>query len=980
MKSKNSNYNVYMKLPKYKLLPFLKEMLIKKGKVKKEVNQFNYKKKDIIVNYILNNFKIEELPNLSFFEQYTSPKKKYNFEKLYGLPKKPLDEEMKAIEEDNENPYIGKAPLIQGKEIINLKENQKKFLQGFFISNLRCSIIFHGVGTGKTLTAVSTSRMYLQLYPKNNVIFISPPAVLFNFIDSMVDFGIDPRDKRYSFFTYDGFYRSKKTAENSLLIVDEAHNFRTQITTQDIVSENGILGQVYGPTNKKGVQLLNRGGKLAHKVILLTATPFINKPYDIENLIAIGTGSDPLSEDNFGEIASGKDSSYDYFKFKISKYMQDKDDPNYPRRDEKFIPLIVKDEFKDKIKAISNPKTNPFYIYTRQASDTDKQKFDYVLKKILEFPTKKFVCYTAFQEFGVSKLIKMFNKNKIDFAIISGAVSTIKKQENISGYNNYNNPDYKGNKYRVLIITKAGAEGVSLTETKGIYVLSGQWNTSLYEQIVARAIRYKSHTNLPKNEQVVEVNKLFVCYESEAKIFNSLNDGKPLDFNKIKDSIIELRLAIRIKQANQEGKKVSTKELKKQIIDEITDVKINADYDFEKAKALKKGKQRVSYLKEELAFGKNKSSYVTQSLSSLEEMTPSTDYYLFILERSKQEVIDVFINSLATIPTTEKSIFELPFGKKLFNQVLKGNLDGNTLVKKIREGLQNNIGKAEILIEKSNKDVETKLEKLRKSQIDTANIRKQKALIDVGQEYFTPKYISDALIDFSNITKYKFTKQIQILEPSAGHGSLVLSLIDFKKNGKIKQDIKIDMIEFSKDNREELTKLVNLLPYYLSLKETNDFLEYINNPIYDFIYMNPPFHLTKATNPKYIMDIYDFDFVQRAYAMLAPKGTLVAITGLNFQKKEERFTDAMKWYKDHDAEIIVKENINWTGDKLKKGSEIKGVNIAFIKIIKNNDNQTENNSLLKIGTKFMKENLDKKKVKQILDVELELEFKKMFNL
>ena len=180
----------------------------------------------------------------------------------------------------------------------------------------------------------------------------------------------------------------------------------------------------------------------------------------------------------------------------------------------------------------------------------------------MENPNKKFVCYTAFQEYGVKELTSLFTKNNIEFSIISGKVSTLQKSDAITGYNSYNKRDYLGNRYRVLIITKAGAEGVSLIETRGIYILSGQWNTSLYEQIVARAIRFKSHINLPKDEQYVEVQKLFVCFKDEAKVLNKLNKGGKVNFHKIQKSILDLRVKIAKAKALKEGKTISKKDEK----------------------------------------------------------------------------------------------------------------------------------------------------------------------------------------------------------------------------------------------------------------------------------------------------------------------------------------------------------------------------------------------------------------------------------
>ena len=65
-------------------------------------------------------------------------------------------------------------------------------------------------------------------------VVISPSALLFNFVAGLVQYGLDKNDNRYSFYTYEKYARNQKIAKDALLIVDEAHNFRTEIKTNEI--------------------------------------------------------------------------------------------------------------------------------------------------------------------------------------------------------------------------------------------------------------------------------------------------------------------------------------------------------------------------------------------------------------------------------------------------------------------------------------------------------------------------------------------------------------------------------------------------------------------------------------------------------------------------------------------------------------------------------------------------------------------------
>ena len=72
------------------------------------------------------------------------------------------------------------------RERLSLVEHQSQFVKQLVLSDLRGGICFHGLGTGKTLTAVVSAHFYLKLHPENKVLFISPSAVLYNFINSMI--------------------------------------------------------------------------------------------------------------------------------------------------------------------------------------------------------------------------------------------------------------------------------------------------------------------------------------------------------------------------------------------------------------------------------------------------------------------------------------------------------------------------------------------------------------------------------------------------------------------------------------------------------------------------------------------------------------------------------------------------------------------------------------------------------------------------
>jgi hypothetical protein len=55
--------------------------------------------------------------------------------------------------------------------------------------------------------------------------------------------------------------------------------------------------------------------------------------------------------------------------------------------------------------------------------------------------------------------------------------------------------------------------------------MDSQWNDALSEQIVARAIRYKSHFGLPIDQRYVKVYRTLLMKQSNKQIFDKINSS-----------------------------------------------------------------------------------------------------------------------------------------------------------------------------------------------------------------------------------------------------------------------------------------------------------------------------------------------------------------------------------------------------------------------------------------------------------------------
>jgi superfamily II DNA or RNA helicase len=431
-------------------------------------------------------------------------------------------------EQDNfeKKSYGIKDPLKSKDSKISLQKHQTKFIRKFILSNVQGSIVFHGVGSGKTMTALVASHYYLLLHPDHKVIIVSPPALIYNFVKEMISYGLDIRDNRYSYYTYEKFIRNcKDINEKTMLIIDEAHNFRTyiNITITEQINENGEKVKTEVLTSGKRSYYILEACKQCDKAILLTGTPFINKLYDIENLLCMVTKKNPVNINDFSEIVNNKENRNDYFKYKISYYQKEENSEFYPKVNTKYIPIVMNDDEQKRYNAVENTKkansnsgkdilkyfpdsenVNSFYNGVRQFSDIiEDKKIKFMIDTIKKNGGQSII-YTTFINNSLNNILRNLEKYDIKYGVISGKENQTKKEKARTDYNNET--------IQVLCITKAGTEGVDTKRTRNMFIVEGSlWNENLVNQAIARAVRYKSHYDLPKKEQYVNVYRLIVC-------------------------------------------------------------------------------------------------------------------------------------------------------------------------------------------------------------------------------------------------------------------------------------------------------------------------------------------------------------------------------------------------------------------------------------------------------------------------------------
>lgn len=127
-----------------------------------------------------------------------------------------------------------------------------------------------------------------------------------------------------------------------------------------------------------------------------------------------------------------------------------------------------------------------------------------LLVNIVAHINQKHAIFTTFKTKAGADLMKaLLTKCGITAEIFSGELDDQKRYRLLTTFNSADNR--YGDILRVMIITEAGAEGISLADTRHFHIFESSPKASKIRQAIGRAARFRSHINLPENERNVKV-------------------------------------------------------------------------------------------------------------------------------------------------------------------------------------------------------------------------------------------------------------------------------------------------------------------------------------------------------------------------------------------------------------------------------------------------------------------------------------------
>jgi len=197
---------------------------------------------------------------------------------------------------------------------------------------------------------------------------------------------------------------------------------------------------------------------------------------------------------------------------------------------EKKLPSGLRDKIQDQLPPSKQEvaQLNSFLSATRQLSNTTNAFIDDNIyspknEKIVEILKNEIqpnLIYSNYLDSGLIPLSKRLDSEKINYGLFTGNISKKEKNELVKKYNS--------GKLKALLISSSGGEGLDLKNTGAVHIMEPHWNDPKLEQVIGRAIRYKSHEKA--KDKLVEVYKYTSKFpKAEPTLFNELGLTKQID-------------------------------------------------------------------------------------------------------------------------------------------------------------------------------------------------------------------------------------------------------------------------------------------------------------------------------------------------------------------------------------------------------------------------------------------------------------------
>lgn len=551
------------------LNPVTKNTMTKNGNLYKSIKAFCVKKKthckkllkDQLINPVTNK-KLSE-KNLELFQNLCDNKikkttrtvtsKGYDIEDGYQTDTESIimEQEPETFHNFTDNPL---ACTIYKN--VKLRDHQLKVCHYIkYHPDVKGMLLYHSLGSGKTISAITIVRCLLHLNKTYKVFMLTPTSLVSNFSKEMdklkIKFGKNVRIMSHGKFINKIINEGNEFCKGSIIIIDEAQDFKTVIT-----SKNGLRAKT-----------MFRATSVAEKVFLLSATPIQNRPEEFANLYAMIA----KKEDQIKEL-------YKFFSYtpnldeknlKIKKgnkkwqnqlvrmlyhkvsYFKNEDTENYPTVSYYDKNFYMSKEYYKAYSKIEEGQADLYKIYMNTSNlkifyngirravnyideEIPTEKIEWAIDFVRESieNKKKTLLYSNWIHSGLKIVQNELDKLNIKWKQVNGSMTINQRNDSVKQFNS--------GKVKVLFISSAGSLGLDLKGTNSVIIIEPAWNLEKIKQVVGRAVRFESHKGLPKELQHVDVYNLYLYKPKNNKDKLKSADEYLKKLSSTKDTLINI--------------------------------------------------------------------------------------------------------------------------------------------------------------------------------------------------------------------------------------------------------------------------------------------------------------------------------------------------------------------------------------------------------------------------------------------------------
>jgi hypothetical protein len=424
------------------------------------------------------------------------------------------------------------------KPEVQLQEHQQR-IQDRIVGDSPRMLVYHGLGSGKSLSAIAAAEAARKLHGGNYGIAV-PASLRDNFRKEIKKFTTG--DSKPEVLSYTGLALGKKFQDPpETLIMDEAARLRN-------------------PT-AASTRAATQAAQQAQRVLLLTGTPITNSPADLAPLVSMLHGETIEPKDfeqryvgyekvwpglwnwmrgvkpgvrakvrRRDELLKLLENRVDYQPSKTPEGVNVNEEiirtPLTPEQQkiEKAIRTTIPPGFlwkldrefplsKDELRRLNGFLTGLRQVgLSTQAFRADKDpvrafeqsgKLTTAMKNLRnvldEDPRKKAIIYSNFIDAGIKPYAAALARDGIPAGVFHGGVPLTKRRQVLD--------DYNAGKIRALLLGPAAAEGISTKGTSLIQLLDPHWNEARLQQAKGRGLRFDSHMDLPEELKNVAVQR-----------------------------------------------------------------------------------------------------------------------------------------------------------------------------------------------------------------------------------------------------------------------------------------------------------------------------------------------------------------------------------------------------------------------------------------------------------------------------------------